>query len=146
MLVTIIGIALLFLAGYAFMRQIEFQQRTETALATVETYSLRAGTEGETYCPIFVFPRSDGLTVVYCGDVCASPPAYEIGQQAEVVYDPLEDRGVQLDDFWSKYRDVLALSGIGLPLFLFGLSGLLSRGKNRTQESNGKDFGFLFLG
>jgi hypothetical protein len=126
LLITFIGIALLLLAGYAFMRQIEFQGRAETALATLEKYSVRAGTEGETYCPIFVFTRSDGLTVVYYGDVCASPPAYEIGQQVEVLYDPLEDRGVQLNTFRSKYRDVFVPFGIGLPLFLLGLFGMRS--------------------
>lgn len=125
--ITFIGIALLLLAGYAFMRQIEFQQRAEIALATVEKYSLRAGTEGETYCPIFVFTRSDGLTVVYYGDVCASPPAFEIGQQVEVLYDPFEDRGVQLNTFRSKYRDVFVPFGIGLPVFLLGVVGLRLR-------------------
>lgn len=134
-LVTFIGIALLLLAGYAFMRQIEFQQRAETALATVEKYSLRAGTEGETYCPIFVFTRSDGLTVVYYGDVCASPPAFEIGQQVEVLYDPLEDRGVQLNTFRSKFRDVFVPFGIGLPVFLLGVVGLRLR-RPRSNASN----------
>lgn len=135
LLITVIGAALMVMGGYALSRQMQFLRNAETALATVSTYSVRKSGGDETYCPIFVFTRSDGLTVVYYGETCASPPPFEIGQQVEVLYDPLEDRGAQLNDFWSKFRDVLMPFGIGLPLFLCGLFGLRSfAGKSNTSS------------
>jgi hypothetical protein len=134
LMVTVIGAALLALGGYAYSREVEFLSRAETATAVVTKYSVRRGGEGESYCPIFVFTRSDGLTVVHYGDACASSPAYEIGQRVEVLYDPLEDRGVQLNDFWSKYKDILRLFGVGLPVFLIGLFGLSQRGRKAKEK------------
>jgi hypothetical protein len=127
LLLTVIGAVMLALAGYAYSRELEFLSRAETAAAVVTKYSTRKSGGEESHCPIFVFTRGDGLTVAYYGDVCASSPAYEIGQQVEVLYDPLEDGDVQLNDFWSKYGDGALLFGAGLPVFLLGLTGLRSR-------------------
>jgi hypothetical protein len=137
LLVTFIGMLLMALGGYALSRQMQFLRNAETATATVTTYSVRKSGGDETYCPILVFTRSDGLTVVYYGQVCASPPPFEIGQQVEVLYDPLEDRGAQLNDFWSKYRDVLVPFGVGLPLFLVGLFGLRLLGRRSNAGRQG---------
>jgi hypothetical protein len=131
---TVIGMLLLALGGYSYWRELEFLRRAETAAATVTKYSVSRSSGDEAHCPIFVFTRGDGMTVVYYGEVCASPPAYEIGQQVEVLYDPLEDGDVQLNDFWSKYEEPLKLFGAGLPVFLIGLFGLSQRGRKAKEK------------
>lgn len=126
-LITGIGAALLILAGYSYTRELEFLGRAETTKGIVTDYEVRGSGDKETYCPIFLFTRPDGQTVLYYGNICASPAAYEIGQQVDVLYDPLDIEWVQLDNFMSKYKDILMLLGIGLPLFLIGLVGLAPR-------------------
>jgi hypothetical protein len=122
-----IGLILLAIAGYVYYQEQSFLGRAELATGTVSDFTISTETDGtgRTYCPKIDFTTKDGQQVLYYANVCSSPPAYEVGQQVEVYYDPHNIKDVQMNDFWSQYVGVIVLSCIGLPFFALGIVGIL---------------------
>jgi hypothetical protein len=121
-----IGVILLAIAGIVYVREQSFLSRAETATGTVVDLDLSSSSDGgSAYCPVIEFKTKAGEPVRYYGNVCSSPPSYNIGDQVEVLYDPQEITHVQMAGFWSQYTGVVVLSCIGVPFLLFTLWGAL---------------------
>lgn len=122
-----LGVVLLGIAGLVFFREQSFLSSAEKATGKVVDYNLSSSDDGgSTYCPVIEFTTQAGEPVKFFANVCSSPPAYEIGEDVEVFYDPQDIKRVQMSSFWAQYTGVLVLSCIGLPLLLLGVWGLFA--------------------
>lgn len=121
-----IGVILLAIAGIVYVREQRFLARAQPASGTVVDLDLSSDSDGSsTFCPVIEFTTEAGEPVRYYGNVCSNPPAYNVGQQVEVVYDPQKITHVQMSGFWSQYTGVVVLTCIGLPFLLITLWGLM---------------------
>jgi Protein of unknown function (DUF3592) len=124
-----IGVILLALAGFFYMREVSFLKSAQTASGTVIDYELSHSTDnsGSTYCPVIDFTTNAGERVKYYANVCSSPPAYDMGDEVQVLYDPQDIKNVQMKSFWSQYVGVFVLACVGAPFFLLGVWGLFAK-------------------
>ncbi len=113
-----VGFILLAIAGLLYFRERNFLERAELVTGVVSDLDY-GGSDGG-YCPVIDFETKRGEPVRYFGNVCSSPPSYDIGERVEVLYDPANIRTVQMNGFWSQYVGVVVLGAIGLPFFLIG--------------------------
>lgn len=120
-----LGALLLAIAALLYFREQAFLSSAETATGTVSDFDISSSDDSTTYCPVIEFRTKRGENVRYFGNVCSSPPSYDIGQKVEVIYDPENIKHVQMNGFWSKYVGVFVLAVIGLPFFLLGAWGLM---------------------
>jgi hypothetical protein len=121
-----LGVLLLLIAGVVYLGEANFLRRAEPATGTVvELFRSIHDEGGNSYCPVFQFTTREGHVVSYRGNVCASPPAYKVGDRVELFYDPADLNHVQMNSFWSKYVGVFVLGVIGAPFTLLGLISLI---------------------
>jgi hypothetical protein len=119
---TGLGLILLAVAAFSYMREVSFLKATENATGTVvDLYYSSSTNGGGSFCPVIDFNTKAGEPVRYYGNVCSQPPAYDIGDKIDVVYDPADIKHVAIDAFWSEYLGAIIFAGIGLPFFLLGV-------------------------
>jgi|WetSurMetagenome_2_1015567.scaffolds.fasta_scaffold65414_2 hypothetical protein len=156
---AILGILLVGLAGYLFLKEKLFLQTAEQSTATVtanirHTYTGQVNEYGvqHFYCSEFEFQTRDGRDISFkesdgtnlgCTEV-DSPPDYEIGDHVIVYYnskDPIHTaqtpKSVKLN-----YSSGAVVGVIGVLLFLFGavlfVSGLLKSRRVSNPKPGGK--------
>ncbi len=111
-----LGLILPAIAGVLYLNEQKFLSRAEQVTGTV----VDLDRSDDAYCPVIEFQTKRGEPVRYYGNVCSSPPSYDLGERVDVVYDPQNIRHVQMTGFWSQYVGVFVLGVIGLPFFLLG--------------------------
>jgi hypothetical protein len=116
-----IGAILLAIAAFLALREQSFLSRAESVTGSVTDFSMSSSSDsGTSYCPVIEFTTKGGQDVRYYANVCSSPPAYDIGDQVKVIYDPQNPRQVQIENIWIEYLGALIVGGVGLPFFLLG--------------------------
>jgi hypothetical protein len=144
-IIGLVGLVLLALGGYLFVKERLFLQTAEPTLAVVTenkryTYTGQVNEYGvqHYYCSEFRFQTKNNQKVSFEEPGCAeldSPPDYKIGQTVEVVYDPADPGNtVQLRSEEFFYAQSVSVAGalvvlLGTVLFW---AGLLRRNKGAT--------------
>ncbi|MDX1379382.1 MAG: DUF3592 domain-containing protein [Anaerolineales bacterium] len=106
-------------AGFLYIRELQFLSRAETVSGRVKTFQLSDNVDGGmTYCPLIEFTTDRGETVVFNTLVCSNPAPYEPGEEVTIFYDPLDPTNAQVDEFWSKYTGPFAIGVSGLVILL----------------------------
>jgi len=132
-----IGGLLLAIAAFVFFREQAFLGRAQTVTGTVSDFDVSNSEDSNSYCPVIDFRTRNGESVEYHANVCSAPPAFDIGDKVEVVYDPEDIRHVQMNGFWSKYVGPVVLAAIGLPFFLWGARGMApAKPKSSTPKTS----------
>jgi hypothetical protein len=117
-----IGAILLVIGAILFLQERSFLAAAETATGTVTDFDLSSDSDNSySYCPVINFATKSGQKVEYHANVCSAPPAYDVGDHVQVIYDPENPRKVQMDSFWGKYVGPLVLLLVGGPFLLIGL-------------------------
>lgn len=121
----LIGLILLYL-GFAFFlrKRASLQKLTESVTGTVtELFSQRmTGSRGGYYtgtAPIVSFRTQSGEDMQFRSSVFSSPPAYQVGQEVTVIYDPFQPQTAII-------RSSLFLEFWFVPLILWGLGTIFS--------------------
>jgi hypothetical protein len=130
---TILGLLFVAGAGIAFALGNSFRSKAELATGRVTGFTVSVDSEdnSETYCPQVRYETSSGEGVTYNSNFCSSPPAYEVGEEVEIYYDPAAPEQAQIKGFWSQYLLVTIFSCIGLPLLAVGIwLGIPSKDKS----------------
>lgn len=114
-----IGVLLLLFAGYFGWRQFRFITTAPQYTAVVVALER----SGKTYYPVFEFRDAGGKTRRAYGSVGSSPPAFKVGETAEILYDSSDNSATQRG-FFSEWFVALILGFIGTVFFAVG-SGVM---------------------
>jgi hypothetical protein len=82
----------------------QLQTKGETTSGTVVRMEESNSAEGGccVYSPVVEF-RADGMTYSFEGDHASDPPAYRVGQEVGVRYDPANPGTAQIDSFIDRW-------------------------------------------
>ncbi len=110
---------LLFLggAGYWAFTSSAFVSRAQVAAGNVVDLERSTSSDSVVYHPVVRYRLATGQERVLRGSVGSSPPAYQVGEPVEVLYDP----GLPED---ARLRSVFSLWGG--PLILLGMGGVFA--------------------
>lgn len=120
---TLLGLLFLGGAAIAYFVGASFREKAELITGTVTGFSVSVDSEdnSEAYCPLVRYTTRSGKDYTYDSNFCSSPPAYDVGEQVEIYYDPDDPGSGQIKGFWSQYLLVTIFSCIGLPLAGLGV-------------------------
>ncbi|MFN8346278.1 MAG: DUF3592 domain-containing protein [Spirosomataceae bacterium] len=123
---TVVGLALLGGALYAYQSQKKFlsQAYASTGTVTALEYS-RSRKGGGTYYPIVEFRTPDGQSYTFRSEMGSKPPAYDVGEQVEVRYNPKDPFDAKLTGFWSLWGLSVLFAGMGSVFSAIGISFLV---------------------
>ncbi|HRH46519.1 MAG TPA: DUF3592 domain-containing protein [Pyrinomonadaceae bacterium] len=79
------------------------------------------GQRGYLYCPQVEFQIPNGQTIKFQSEVGSQPPAYNIGQQVEVVYQTANPSKAEIDSMTALWFAPGCLSLMGLVFLLLGI-------------------------
>lgn len=109
-----IGCTALFLnllfAGFCmwgvFAAQTSWKLQTEGVTTTGTVASMKETSDADgsccAYSPVVEF-EANGQTYTIEGDNATSPPAYRVGQQVDVLYDPSNPQTAQINNFFERW-------------------------------------------
>jgi hypothetical protein len=100
----------LFLAGfclwgvYAGYVSWKLENEGETAIGTVVRLEESSDPEGGccTYSPVIEFSAND-QTFTFEGDNASDPPAYDVGEEVSVIYDPADPNTAQINKWTERW-------------------------------------------
>ena len=115
-----LGVGLLAIGTYLYMREAAFVRRAEHATGTVARLVYVSGKNGGSYLPIVDFQTRDGRTIEFRSNVSSNPPSHHEGESVGVLYDPANPQHASLDSFETLHIGSFVLSLLGV---IFGLIG-----------------------
>lgn len=114
--------------------QIRWAEGAERAVAEVVGFHERRSDDGGlAYYPELRFVTADGRTVSVRGNIGASPPAYRVGDQVPVLYDPGEPARASIDTAAGRWLVAVVFAGFGVLWLLIGGVPLLIRHLRRRR-------------
>jgi hypothetical protein len=111
--VILVAVAILF-----FMRTRNFLEGSLSAEGVVVDFGTRYQDGSTYYHPIVEYDLPNGETVVFQSGAGSKPPAYSVGEEVQVFYDPEDPKDARIDDWLDLYLVTLIL---GLMAFIFGI-------------------------
>jgi hypothetical protein len=118
------GAALLLLAGALAARSGLLLSEAATAPGTVVALERRAAGEAASAAAVVRFRTADGAEHQVRSGLWSSPPAFEVGEPVEVVYDPARPGAARIRSFAELWAVPLVLAVAGAPFLAIGLLGL----------------------
>lgn len=109
-----------------YVRELQFRRRaqkttgTVTALMPGSSYSSSGHYSTTVYYPVVAFQAVDGRSGSITGSVGSSRPAYKVGQQVELYYDPANPAEAHMGSLLGGSPWLLVL---GILTLVFGLVG-----------------------
>ncbi len=128
-IIMILGLTLLTMSIFTFRRSLQFLRTSERVTGTVTKLELVKGAEGDCYRPVFRFRTGDGLEFLYTHSAAASPPAFAVGDKAEIVFRHGQPESAELLTYMAVFRPTVFMVALGLPMAVVGagyhLSGMV---------------------
>jgi len=132
-IISFLTVGLILLASSIGL-SIHTKQFIESAITT-DGIVIDLERQNGSYHPVVTFTTPDNITFQFTSNTGSSPPAYVIGQQVKVIYDPTSPSKARMGDFWSLWGLAVIFGGLGFPCFLFGFGALLhERLRQRTNR------------
>lgn len=123
-----IGAAFFIYALIRIFRNLVFLRRAHRAAATVVRLAEARHRRGWTiYFPVFQFKAFDERVVEITSTVASTPPAYRIGERAEVIYAPENPQAARVNSFAEMWLTTLVLFFIGVVCLVFAVFILQSK-------------------
>ncbi|WP_294844617.1 DUF3592 domain-containing protein [uncultured Gilliamella sp.] len=125
--IFILSIGILILVARQSIKQIDFINSSVSATGTIvdfeESYSKDSdGNRSVSYFPIFQFVDNQEQVRKVKSNVGSNPPAYEKGDEIEILYDPLNSNHAKINTFFSMWLGEMIFGIIGILLFLISIS------------------------
>jgi hypothetical protein len=126
-LIILFGLGIAYFGWSARARTLDFIADSSRAAGSVVEMQTRQDSEGDTlFYPVVEFTTADGEIVRFRSSTGSNPPRFEVGEEVEVLYDPLLPENARVSSFvdlWLFPTILLAFGGIFL---LFGLIGFFN--------------------
>ncbi len=119
-----------FLAYSAFTQFQKTQNLVEKGIRTtavVIEFSTHRSDGSTMYTPVFEFTDRSQNKQRFKSGISSSPPAYEIGEKVQLIYDRTNPEKVRTVSFWGLYRWSVILLMVASPFLVIGGSYLLYR-------------------
>lgn len=128
-ILLILGLTLLTLSFFTFRRSLIFLRNCERVTGTVTELQVVRDSEGDCFRPVFKFRASNDVEFLYTHSTASDPPAFTVGDKAEIVFKPGEPESAELLTYMAVFRPTVFLVAVGLPMAVVGagyyLSGML---------------------
>lgn len=122
-LALIFGLGLLgFSAKFGFSTY-RLKESASIAMGVVVDYETIRSSDGKTYAPIIEFETSHGDKISFQSKMSSSRPKYALGQEIELLYDPLYPDDARINTFFALWGAAI-IAGI-MGAFVTALSSLL---------------------
>jgi hypothetical protein len=158
--IMLFGLGIAYLGWNFRARTLDFIADSSRAAGSVVEMQTRQDSEGDTlFYPVVEFTTAEGETVRFQSSTGSAPPAFEVGEEVEVLYDPALPENARISSFidlWLFPTILLAFGGIFVLfgvigffnslLMLLGIGGLLSIGawllmRGKKEEESAKEKG-----
>ncbi len=124
---TIVGLALVFGALYAYKSQQKFLSGAVASTGTVTALEFsRSRKGGGSYHPVVEFQTPESRTYSFRSEMGSRPPAYEVGEQVEIRYNPQNPTDAKLTGFWNLWGLAFLFAGLGCVFGGIGTGMLVS--------------------
>ena len=118
---AVVGSVFLALAGWLYWEDQRFAQSAKSAKGTVIENVRYFDDEGSVmYRPIVEFRDSNGIEHQFSSNVSASSPQFEVGETADILYDPGKPDSARIDGFMQRGLFPLVFGGLGFLTLLVG--------------------------
>lgn len=114
------GIVMLIISLIIFFSVKKFNASAVKTTGTVIDLIAKRDSKSTTYSPVVTYNDKAGIKHRYISSVSSRPPAYNIGEQVEIYYNPNDPDDAKINGWW-QYFGVLIT---GLFALIFGLIGL----------------------
>ena len=112
----IVGILLLAIAAFFFMRTRTFIGRAKEAKGTViqMEYRRNSSSSSGAYAAVYQFKTSDGQTIIKQDTLASNPPRFKVGQVLDVLYEPDNPNRATINTWMSLYFLPALLAALGV--------------------------------
>jgi hypothetical protein len=132
---ALVGLILLTVCGTIYYHELKFLNKAVTATGVVTQLGVSRSSEGSsTYYPIVEFTDQTGGKTIFSSSYSSSPPAYEVGETVEVLYEPGKASQAEIKGFFSQWLAVLITGFLGVIFSTIGCANLFAASKTRKKE------------
>lgn len=121
----LIGIGLFYAAFSEFQKTKSLVSQGVKTTANVVSFETSQGENNTLYKPTFEYTDKFLNKRTFESSIASSPPAYEIGEKVQIIYNPKNYDTVKTISFWGLYRGSVILAMIAAPFLIIGGSYLL---------------------
>lgn len=114
------GICLLLVALYILKGSLDFIDKSERAVGKVTGWSESSGDGGITYAPVFTIVTRSGHEIYYTHTVTSAPPSWEMGEEADFLYDPADADSARILTYFGLFSWSIVLLGVAAFLITYG--------------------------
>jgi len=120
-LLLLVGLLLMGIACWHFQKTMKLLKNGERAKARVlELVESRSRSDGTSYRPVFEFITKTNEVRRWEYDVSSSPPSWEVGEEADVVYNPDQPGQARLIGYWGLFIGTIVLAAVAAPFIIIG--------------------------
>ena len=120
-LLLLVGLVLMSIAYGQFQRTMNLLKNGERAKARVlELVESRSRSDGTSYRPVFEFVTKANEVKRFVYDVSSSPPAWQVGEEADVIYNPARPEQARLVGYWGLFIASIILAAVAAPFLVIG--------------------------
>lgn len=111
---------------------LKFIETSEKTSGTVIELIEKKSDDGYTYAPKITFlDKADSREITFISQTSSNPPAYKVGENLNIIYDPNNPEKAKIDSFFNLWLGEILFSAIGLIFFIIGIFVLVSAIKRK---------------
>jgi hypothetical protein len=119
-LLLLVGLVLMSIAYWQFQQTMKLLKNGEIAKARVLELVAVRDSDGTSYRPLFRFTTKTNQVKHFEYDVSSSPPAWEVGEEADVIYNPDHPEQAKLMGYWGLFIGAIVLIAVAAPFIIVG--------------------------
>lgn len=141
-LFAIVGLCLLGGSFYHYQERQAFLEKAESTQGTVIELIPTKSKNSTSYYSLVEFTTKTGEKIRFSSSISTNPPTYDVGENVEVLYDPLDPKRADINGFFSLYLMPLIFGILGTISSLIGFLNIFFANQKRKKQQalldNGK--------